>query len=203
MKDETRAGAVIDRMVRRTKIPVTVKIRSGWDHGSINAPAFARVLEAAGASAVTVHPRCRSEHHRGEAAWSVIRDVKRAVSIPVIGNGDVRCPESARKMIELTGANGIMIGRGALQNPWVFRQIAAGSAETPKLDDYRLLFERFVALLREHRPERLVLNRVKAFIGWVTKGLASGASLREGVYAAKSVDEALAVFDRYFDQRNR
>jgi tRNA-dihydrouridine synthase len=106
-------------------------------------------------------------------------------------------------MIELTGANGIMIGRGALQNPWVFRQIAAGSAETPKLDDYRLLFERFVALLREHRPERLVLNRVKAFIGWVTKGLASGASLREGVYAAKSVDEALAVFDRYFDQRNR
>jgi tRNA-dihydrouridine synthase len=161
------------------------------------------VLEAAGASAVTVHPRCRSEHHRGEAAWSVIRDVKRAVSIPVIGNGDVRCPESARKMIELTGANGIMIGRGALQNPWVFRQIAAGSAETPKLDDYRLLFERFVALLREHRPERLVLNRVKAFIGWVTKGLASGASLREGVYAAKSVDEALAVFDRYFDQRNR
>jgi nifR3 family TIM-barrel protein len=203
MKDEARAGAVIDRMVRRTKIPVTVKIRSGWDHGSINAPAFARVLEAAGASAVTVHPRCRSEHHRGEAAWSVIRDVKRAVSIPVIGNGDVRCPESARKMIELTGANGIMIGRGALQNPWVFRQIAAGSAETPKLDDYRLLFERFVALLREHRPERLVLNRVKAFIGWVTKGLASGASLREGVYAAKSVDEALAVFDRYFDQRNR
>jgi len=106
-------------------------------------------------------------------------------------------------MIELTGADGIMIGRGALQNPWVFRQIATGSAEAPGVDDYRRMFERFVALLREHRPERLVLNRVKAFVGWVTKGLASGARLREGVYGAKSVDEALKVFEEYFDQRNR
>jgi tRNA-dihydrouridine synthase len=80
----------------------------------------------------------------------------------------------------------------------VFRQIATGSAEAPGLDDYRRMFERFVALLREHRPERLVLNRVKAFVGWVTKGLVSGAKLREGVYAAKSVPEVLAVFDDYF-----
>jgi tRNA-dihydrouridine synthase B len=198
MKDEARAGAVIEAMVKRARIPVTVKIRSGWDQGSINAPGFARVLESAGASAITVHPRCRSEHHRGEAAWSVIRDVKQAVSIPVVGNGDVRCPESARRMIEATGADGIMVGRGALQNPWVFRQIATGNAATPGLDDYRLLFERFVLLLREHRPERLVLNRVKAFIGWVTKGLVSGARLREGVYAAKTVPEVLAVFEGYF-----
>jgi nifR3 family TIM-barrel protein len=203
MKDEARAGAVIEKMVKRSKIPVTVKIRSGWDHSSINAPSFARALEAAGAAAITVHPRCRSEHHRGEAAWSVIRDVKQAISIPVVGNGDVRCPESARSMIEVTGADGIMIGRGALQNPWVFRQIATGSTEAPGLDDYRRLFERFVALLREHRPERLVLNRVKAFIGWVTKGLESGSRLRESIYAAKSIEEALSAFDRYFDQRNR
>jgi nifR3 family TIM-barrel protein len=204
MRDESRAGAVIEKMVKRAGIPVTVKIRSGWDHGSINAPAFARVLESAGASALTVHPRCRSEHHRGEAAWPVIRDVKSAVSIPVIGNGDVRDPESARKMIELTGADGIMIGRGALQNPWVFREIASGgSAPSPGLEDYRRLFERFVALLREYRPERLVLNRVKAFIGWVTKGLDSGAKLRESVYAAKSVEEVLSVFEAYFDHRSK
>jgi nifR3 family TIM-barrel protein len=204
MKDESRAGAVIEKMVTRARIPVTVKIRSGWDQGSINAPAFARVLESAGASAVTVHPRCRSEHHRGEAAWAVIRDVKSAVSIPVIGNGDVHDPESARKMIELTGADGIMIGRGALQNPWVFRAIASGGATpSPGLEDYRRLFERFVALLREYRPERLVLNRVKAFIGWVTKGLDSGAKLRESVYAAKSVEEVLAVFEAYFDHRTK
>jgi nifR3 family TIM-barrel protein len=198
MKDEARAAAVIEKMVTRSRIPVTVKIRSGWDHGSINAPGFARVLESAGASAITVHPRCRSEHHRGEAAWSVIRDVKRAVSIPVVGNGDVHGPESARSMIQVTGADGIMIGRGALQNPWVFRQIATGSTDPPAVEDYRRLFERFVVLLREHRPERLVLNRVKAFIGWVTKGLVSGARLREGVYAAKSVPEVLSVFEDYF-----
>jgi nifR3 family TIM-barrel protein len=198
MKDEARAGAVVEKMVKRARIPVTVKIRSGWDQSSINAPEFARVLESAGASAVTVHPRCRSERHRGEAAWSVIRDVKREVAIPVIGNGDVRCRESARRMIELTGADGIMIGRGALQNPWVFREIAMGSAEAPELGEYRHLFERFVALLREHRPERLVVNRVKAFIGWVSKGLVGGAKLREEVYAARSVREVLSVFDRYF-----
>ncbi|MGH9336571.1 MAG: tRNA dihydrouridine synthase DusB, partial [Vicinamibacteria bacterium] len=198
MRDRARAGAVIDKMVKRARIPVTVKIRSGWDHDSINAPEIARALEGAGASAITVHPRCRSERHRGESAWSVIRDVKHAVSIPVIGNGDVRSAESARSMIALTGADGIMIGRGALQNPWVFRQIAAGSSEEPSLEDYRWMFERFIALLREYRPERLVLNRVKAFIGWVTKGLASGAKLRQDVYAAKSLPEVLSIFEGYF-----
>jgi tRNA-dihydrouridine synthase B len=206
MREPSRAGAVIESMVKRTRVPVTVKIRSGWDHTTINAPEVARALEQAGAAAITVHPRCRSERHRGQAAWKVIRDVKRAVSIPVIGNGDVRSPESARRMIELTGADGIMIGRGALQNPWVFRQITNGFADArsrpedePGLEDYRRLFERFIELLREYRPERLVLNRVKAFIGWVTKGLVGGAKLRQGVYAAHSVEEVIAVFEVYFE----
>jgi nifR3 family TIM-barrel protein len=203
MKDEARAAAVIEKMVERTTIPVTVKIRSGWDHDSINAPSFARALESAGASAITVHPRCRSERHRGRAAWSVIQDVKQAVSVPVIGNGDVHSIESARAMMETTGADGIMIGRGALGNPWVFREIATGleGGATPqpaRLEDYRDLFLRFVELLREYRPERLVLNRVKAFIGWVTKGLVGGAALRQDVYASKSIAEVLDVFERYF-----
>jgi tRNA-dihydrouridine synthase B len=210
MREPARAGAVIESMVRRTQVPVTVKIRSGWDQTTINAPEVARALEQAGAAAITVHPRCRSERHRGQAAWKVIRDVKRAVSIPVIGNGDVRCPESARSMIALTGVDGIMIGRGALHNPWVFRQIANGFAsatarpeDEPSLEDYRHLFSRFIELLREHRPERLVLNRVKAFIGWVTKGLVGGAKLRQDVYAAHSVDEVLAVFETYFEATSR
>jgi tRNA-dihydrouridine synthase B len=202
MKDAMLAGAVIEKMVQRTNIPVTVKIRSGWDQTSVNAPEVARALEDAGAAAITVHPRCRSEHHRGQAAWGVIRDVKQAVKIPVIGNGDVRCPESARQMVEVTGVDGIMIGRGALQNPWVFRQIARGLAGQPAseatLEDYRFLFDRFIELLREYRPEHLVLNRVKAFIGWVTKGLVGGANLRQDIYASKSVNEVLAVFEKYF-----
>jgi tRNA-dihydrouridine synthase len=108
-------------------------------------------------------------------------------------------------VLEATGADGIMIGRGALQNPWVFRQIANGFArsepqEEPGLEDYRRLFSRFVELLREYRRERLVLNRVKAFIGWVTKGLVGGAKLRQEVYASQSVGEVLAAFERYFEE---
>lgn len=185
MKDPAHAAAVIEKMVSRTTIPVTVKIRSGWDHDSINAAEVARALESAGASAITVHPRCRSVRHRGEPAWSVIRDVKESVSIPVIGNGDVHDVASARKMLETTGADGIMIGRGALGNPWVFRQITDGFrgelTSTTTLEDYRALFDSFIARLREYHPERRVLNRVKAFIGWVTKGLHGGTVLLSSV----------------------
>ncbi len=206
MQDARRAGAVISEMVRRTDVPVTAKIRSGWDRTSINAPAIARVLEESGASAITVHPRCRSERHRGKAAWRLIADVKRAVGIPVIGNGDVRDAASAREMIEETGVDGIMIGRGALNNPWVFRNIvrelSGEPAGEPQLADYQRAFEVFIASLREYRPEKLVVNRVKAFIGWVTKGLEGGAGLRRDIYASKSLPEVLGVFERYFEERS-
>jgi len=199
MKDVKRAAEVVSRMVARTTCPVTVKIRSGWDQNSINAPEVARALEDAGASAITVHPRCRSERHRGEAAWSVIADVKRAVSIPVIGNGDVKGAVSAQKMFSQTGVDGIMIGRGALMNPWVFRRIVERHAPEPRLEDYRRVFDRFIDRLREYLPERIVLNRMKAFIGWVTKGLHKGHALRRDVYAAKSLIEVCAIFDTYFE----
>jgi tRNA-dihydrouridine synthase B len=203
MRNERQAGRIVEKMVSRTSVPVTVKIRSGWDQSSINAPEVARVLESAGASAVTVHPRCRSERHRGRAAWPVIAAVKRAVTIPVIGNGDVRSVESARAMFEETGADGIMIGRGALANPWVFRQIVNGlegrDTPSPTLSEYRLLFADFVADLQQYLPDRVVVNRIKAFIGWVTKGLPCGHALRKDVYAAKTLLEALRRFESYFE----
>lgn len=199
MKDPRRAAEVVSGMVARTSCPVTVKIRSGWDHGSINAPEIARALEDAGASAITIHPRCRSERHRGQAAWSVIADVKNAVSIPVIGNGDVRGPDTALKMFTETGVDGIMVGRGALMNPWVFRQIVGVDAVEPGLEDYRRMFVRFIDRLREYLPERLVLNRMKAFIGWVTKGLHKGHALRRDLYAAKSLAQVCTIFDTYFE----
>ncbi len=199
MKDVERAGAIVSQMVKSTSIPVTVKIRSGWDQNHINAPELARALENAGASAITVHPRCRSERHRGQAAWSVIRDVKRAVKIPVIGNGDVHGPESARRMVDETGVDGLMIGRGALMNPWVFRQIMTSDSTDPSAEDYRILFQHFIERLREFLPERMVLNRMKGFIGWVTKGLHKGHGLRRDVYAAKSLPELVGIFERFFE----
>jgi tRNA-dihydrouridine synthase len=199
MKDVRLASSVVSSMVRQTSCPVTVKIRSGWDQNSINAPEFARALEDAGASAITVHPRCRSERHRGRAAWSVIRDVKSAVSIPVIGNGDVHGPESARQMVEATGVDGIMVGRGALTNPWVFRQIVSGDDHPMGPSDYERLFLRFLELLRDYMPERRILNRMKAFISWSTKGIHRGHALRRDVYAAKSLEGLREALQSHFD----
>lgn len=203
MRDVAGAARVVSRMVGETQVPVTVKIRSGWDQDHINAPEVALALEDAGASAITVHPRCRSEHHRGRAAWNVIAAVKHAVRIPVIGNGDVLSAADARAMIDETGVDGIMVGRGALKNPWVFRQIVDGLAGRPthqaSLREYREAFEFFVSRLEEYLPERAVVNRVKALIGWITKGLPGGAGLRQSIYTSKSLAEVLDIFETYFE----
>jgi nifR3 family TIM-barrel protein len=200
-----RAAEIVARMVRSTQVPISAKIRSGWDEDHINAPDVAAALEQAGASAIAVHPRCRSERHRGRAAWKVIASVKRSVRIPVIGNGDVHSAEDARNMLEETGVDGIMIGRGALKNPWVFRQIQQGlSGEAitrPGIEDYRETFDYFVARLGEYLPEKVVVNRVKALIGWITKGLAGGAELRRKIYDSKSLSEVTDIFEKYFTHR--
>jgi nifR3 family TIM-barrel protein len=207
MQNVEQAAAIISRMVRSTGIPVTVKIRSGWDQSSINAPEVARALEAAGAAAITVHPRCRSERHRGPAAWPVIAEVKRAVRIPVIGNGSIHTAADAIALIEATGADGVMVGRGALQNPWVFRQMrnqmSGEELFSPKPDDYRSVLERFLHYLSEYLPERVVVYRMKALIGWYTKGLPGGAELRTRVYAAQSLEDVVAAFEAYFPSTGR
>lgn len=123
MKDLKKAGAVIHAVVDTASVPVTVKMRSGWNDDSINAPELARVAQDNGASAVFVHPRTREQYYGGHADWSIIRKVKESVSIPVIGNGDVRTPQDAQRMIEETGADGVMIGRAALGRPWIFRDV--------------------------------------------------------------------------------
>lgn len=204
MRDIGRVTAVISQMVKGVGIPVTAKIRSGWDHESINAKEVAVALEQAGAAAITVHPRCRSERHRGRAAWRVIREVKESVSVPVIGNGDVRSAEDAKAMIAETGADGIMIGRGALENPWVFRQIrdelAGGGRWEPTPHDYREAMGFFIKSLAEYLPEKLVVNRVKALAGWIFKGLPGGGALRRNVYASKSLAEIRDAFEAHFDR---
>jgi len=202
MRDVKRASQLISQMVKSASIPVTAKIRSGWDYDSINARELARALEDAGAAAITVHPRCRSERHRGKAAWQVIRDVKEAVKIPVIGNGDVRSAEDARAMVAETGVDAIMIGRGALENPWVFRQVSdelsGRESFHPTMNDYRQAITFFTQSLKEYLPDKLVVNRVKALIGWISKGFPGGAALRHKIYASKTLPEVTDVFEGYF-----
>jgi nifR3 family TIM-barrel protein len=206
MCDVERAAEIVSRMAKSTRVPVTAKIRSGWDKDHINAPEVAAALEDAGASAVTVHPRCRSEQHRGRAAWKVITAVKRAVRIPVIGNGDVSTTDDARAMFEETGVDGIMVGRGALKNPWVFRQIEQGlsgiTIGRPSIEDYREALDFFIAGLSEYLPERAVVNRTKALIGWITKGLPGGAELRRNIYASKSLSEVTDIFESFFSHQS-
>lgn len=196
------AAEIVSRMTNSTQVPITAKIRSGWDEDHINAPEVAVALEEAGASAITVHPRCRSERHRGRAAWKVIAAVKSTVRIPVIGNGDVLSAEDARNMLEETGVDGVMVGRGALKNPWVFRQIEQGLTgkpiDRPGIEDYREALNFYVARLGEYLPERATVNRVKAVIGWITKGLTGGAALRKNIYASKSLIEVTDIFESYF-----
>jgi len=202
MRDVGRAAQVVAAVVRATRIPVTAKIRSGWDKDHINAPEVASALEDAGAAAITVHPRCRSERHRGRSAWEVIADVKRVVTIPVIGNGDVSSAADVRDITDETGADGVMLGRAALSNPWVFGQIGdeisgiRSAAPTP--EDYGEALGFIISRLQIELSEKRLVNRVKALTGWLTKGFPKGAELRSSVYTAGSLAEMTAAFDEYF-----
>ena len=205
MRDLKLASALVSRMANAARIPITVKIRSGWDRDSINAAEAARALEDAGAAAITIHPRCRSERHRGRAAWRVIAEVKRSVSVPVIGNGDVASADDARAMFEQTAADGIMIGRGALMNPWVFRQISeelagASLGPAPPLGNPLEALEFFVLELHKYLPDEIALHRVKALAGWMTRGWSHGAELRRSIYGARCLPELRPVLESYFSR---
>jgi len=191
MRDPVRAGRVVESVVeamerRRVRRPVWVKIRSGWDDDSINAPALARVLQDAGASGITVHARTRRAHYSGRADWRVIADVVDAVKIPVLGNGDVRSGEDAVAMLSETGCLGVMVGRAALGAPWIFDpMIAILDGRTPRgnprpEERIRVVLchlEMEVALRGSERAARFM----RKHIHWYTHGLPGSARLRERV----------------------
>jgi tRNA-dihydrouridine synthase B len=202
MKDEALAGRIIEQVVRAVDAPVTVKMRLGWDAGSINAPRLARIAQESGAALVTVHGRTRAQFYGGQADWRAIGEVKRAVSIPVVGNGDITKPEDARDMLAQSGADGVMIGRGSYGRPWfpghVARFLATGQlAPDPSLAErYALLVEHYEAILEHYGPEA-GLRMGRKHIAWSTKGLPGAAEFRDGVMrldSPKRVREALEAF---------
>lgn len=178
------------------RIPLTVKIRAGWDEKSIVAAEVARLAEANGVEGIAVHPRTRLQGFEGRADWKIIRAVRQAVSIPVIGNGDVRSPEDAARMVDETGCHAVMIGRAAATNPWIFRQMeqyaATGNYETPSEEArHDLLLDYFRRLVESETPD--ALGKMKQFSCWFTHGVRNGAELRRRVHTARSTGE---VFDR-------
>jgi len=199
---------IVTQMKASTTIPLLAKIRSGWSAGESIAVEVAQLLAECGCTAVTIHPRTQAEKFHGQADWQIIQAVKKAVTIPVIGNGDVLTPEDARQMLLETGCDLVMIGRGALGNPWLFRQI------NTYLEDGTLLpvpdySERFAICLRHFQRalsmmgERYILTNMRKQIGWYTRGMPESTIFRQQLFQAKTratVEALLSEYQKYLDR---
>lgn len=203
LRDLPKMEQLLKAVRAAVSIPITLKFRAGWDDNSLNYLDTARMAEAVGMNALALHPRTRMQLYTGQADWSRIAEVKRVVGIPVIGSGDVKDAQDALRRLELSGADGVMIGRSAMSNPWIFMQTAQIRRGEPVFqpgpaDKYELL-SRYFGMCLEEMPERLALNKLKQLIGQFAIGLPGSAVLREAVHRSTSATEAQMHLERFFD----
>ena len=194
MKNPKLVEQIISKTVKAVKKPVTVKFRKGFDDGHVNAVEIAKIAEASGAAAVTVHGRTREQYYSGKADWNIIRQVKEAVRIPVIGNGDVDSPLKAKELLEKTNCDGIMIGRAARGNPWLFHQIQAyletGMEEPrPSVEEVRHMMLRHALIQGEYRGDYTGIREMRKHISWYTAGYPHSARLRAQINSVESFEE--------------
>lgn len=194
MRHPELVGKIVAAVVGAIKKPVTIKIRKGFDEAHVNAVEIAKIAEDAGAAAVTVHGRTREQYYAGKADWEIIAKVKESVSVPVIGNGDVTDCISAEQMLRQTGCDGIMIGRAARGNPWIFRQVAAyleNGTMIPKPDreEMRETVLRHARLQLEYKGEYTGVREMRKHVSWYTAGMPNSARLRQNVNMAESFEE--------------
>lgn len=201
--DIEKAKQIIETAVQNSKVPVTVKFRKGWDKENIVAVEIAQIAEQAGASAVTIHGRTRSEFYTGKADWDIIKKVKQSVHIPVIGNGDVTDEESALAMFEQTGVDGIMIGRGSFGNPWIFKNIKhylqTGEKLPQPTNQERLqIMEKHIQLAVEEKGEDVAIKELRKHISWYTKNLKNSSEFRNSINKIEKKDELISTIEEYF-----
>jgi nifR3 family TIM-barrel protein len=203
LRDLPQLEKILRAVRKAVSIPVTMKIRTGWDDSTINAVEVARIIEDCGGNMVAIHGRTRTQGYSGRADWDVIAEVKQAVSIPVIGCGDVVTAEQAISRLQETGVDAVMIGRGAIANPWIFRQTAelmrGEAVHQPSLAEKQRVLHRYNELMREELPERALAGKLKQLCGYFTHGLAGGARLRERVFHSQSIEEIYGQIDEYFE----
>lgn len=193
---------IVESVVKVSKVPVTVKIRKGWDEEHIVAVEAAKIIEKAGASAITIHGRTRTQFYSGNADWDIIRKVKESVSIPVIGNGDIIDGKSAKDMFEKTGVDGIMIGRATLGNPWIFKEISAYLKDEeyipPKKEEIlETIFNQYNMLVAE-KGEYTAIREMRKHISWYVKGMNDASEIRSKINLMENKEEIFKILAEYF-----
>ena len=204
MKDPVKVKSIVESIVDIVPIPVTVKIRSGWDSKSINAVEIAQIIEDSGASAITVHPRTKDQGYSGKADWSIIKEVKENVSIPVIGNGDVKSCFDAKRMLDETNCDAVMIGRAALGNPWLIRDcvnyLADGTQPNEVTIEERMeMLKRHVSLLVENKGEDFAIPKMRTHAAYYVKKLPRTIELKQQIFKMNTKEDLFNLLDSYVD----
>ena len=204
LKNPQKIKEIVKCVVNSVPIPVTVKIRSGWDDNSINAVSVAQVCEEAGAKAIAIHARTRSQGYSGKADWDIIKKVKESVTIPVIGNGDVLSCYDAKRMLDETGCDAVMIGRGVLGNPWLIKEcveyLESGKEPVEVSAQEKLnMLKRHYQLLLEDKCEKLALLEIRSHAIWYLKGMKGGSRVKNEICSAKTSDDIFKIIGEYLE----
>lgn len=204
LKNPKKAYEIVEAVVNSVPTPITVKIRSGWDEDSINAVKIAELIEKAGASAITIHPRTRTQRYDVPSDWSLIKKVKDNVSIPVIGNGDIRSCYDAKRMIDETGCDAIMIGRAALGNPWLIKECIdyldnGTEPEKVELDEKIRMIKKHAELLTQIKNEKIAMHKMRTHAAYYLKGVHRGFDIKPKLFKTRTKEELFNVLDEWYE----